>query len=160
MLQRQPTRGAVTTDMNKDSDPRGLKTGGIVTKVGTTEWAKKTMSSMSILTPAAEAGNSKSDDMTCISFTMRELVEKSNIKVNQKLVQRAEIEFIKVSPANRRVDMNQWDCVMRRIGIENPMMRHKVFKVFDADANQRVDYHEFVDGLNTLLQARLGTAVR
>jgi len=87
-----------------------------------------------------------------IETSIKELIEKSSLKVSGKTVMRATAEFQKVCPVQPRVDMNQWDVVLRRLGVSNALMRHKVFKAFDVDNSQSVDHHEFVSGLMQLWQ--------
>jgi len=85
--------------------------------------------------------------------TLQELIEKTSLKVNQATIIRASDEFSKVCKGiDKRVDMNQWDVVMRRLGVNNAILRHKVFTAFDVDLSNSVDYDEFVSGLTALWQ--------
>jgi len=84
--------------------------------------------------------------------SLQELIEKTCLKVTQATIVKATDMFTAVAPATRKVDMNQWDVVMRRLGVTNAVLRHKVFIAFDADNNNSVDYDEFITGLTALWQ--------
>jgi len=107
---------------------------------------RKTMHLSTMLTrsKSMQAGGSEK--------SLEELIEKSSLKVTQATLLRASEEFTKVSPSHRQVDMNKWDVVMRRLGVSNAVVRHKVFKAFDTDNNNSVDYQEFIYGLTSLWQ--------
>merc|ERR1711907_116118 len=83
---------------------------------------------------------------------LKELIEKAKLKVNQRFLQRGVQELRRVlgSTAGRVVDMNQWDILMRRLGVSSPFVRHKMFEAIDTNSSNTVDFREFIDGLATL----------
>eukprot|EP00658_Telonema_sp_P-2_P049706 TRINITY_DN37836_c0_g1_i1.p1 TRINITY_DN37836_c0_g1~~TRINITY_DN37836_c0_g1_i1.p1 ORF type:complete len:276 (+),score=93.76 TRINITY_DN37836_c0_g1_i1:117-944(+) len=91
---------------------------------------------------------------------MDELVAKAKIRINRFFIEKAVKELKRVVPGSKNLDMNQWDIVMRRLGVASPFVRHKMFEAMDTDGNNKVDFREFVDGLSRLWAGNTALKVR
>lgn len=86
---------------------------------------------------------------------MARIVNKAGIKVTSELIRMAMKEFKRVVPTKTGLDINQFDIVMKRIGFTCPFDRHRLFRAFDFDFNNTVEYCEFIWGIAMLFNGSL-----
>jgi len=86
---------------------------------------------------------------------MNNIIHKSGIVVSAELIDRAMKEFKALVPNKTGLDLNQFDIVMKRIGFNCPFDRHRLFRAFDFDFNNTVDYCEFIWGIAMLFNGSL-----
>jgi len=79
---------------------------------------------------------------------------KYGIIINQKFIQQAQRVF-QLCVRQLSADMNQFDRVMRRLGIVDVYVNDRIFKCFDVDGSGAVDYKEFCLGLTAAWKSSL-----
>jgi len=62
------------------------------------------------------------------------------VEIDDKLVRIAMSEFKRLSPGEDSVDMNCFDLIMQRIGVNDAWLSHQLFVLFDTDNSTTVDF--------------------
>ena len=86
---------------------------------------------------------------------MSRVMAKNNMTVTQDTVKLAMAAFRRLVPAKTALDLNQFDIIMKSIGVKCPFDRHQLFKAFDFDGNNTVEYTEFIWGIAMLFDGSL-----
>jgi len=86
---------------------------------------------------------------------MNSIIRKSGIVVSAQLIEKAMREFKVLVPNRTGLDINQFDIVMTNIGFTCPYDRHRLFRAFDFDFNNTVEYCEFIWGIAMLFNGSL-----
>jgi len=80
------------------------------------------------------------------------------IRVDQNFILKARNEFLSCCPrttSNEQADLNQFDRVMRKLGMNDVYISDRVFKCFDVDESGYVDFKEFCLGLTAAWESTL-----
>jgi len=82
---------------------------------------------------------------------MNRILHKNNMQVTSETVGIAMRAFKSIVPTKTSLDINQFDIVMSTIGLHCPIDRQRLFRAFDFDMNNTVEYTEFIWGIAMLL---------
>ena len=86
---------------------------------------------------------------------MSRVMSKSGTKVTGETVRKAMKEFRRLVPQKTSLDLNQFDIVMKAVGVPCSYDRQCLFKAIDYDMNNTVEYTEFVWGMAMLYDGGL-----